>query len=77
MKRAYRTTWNGITSIVAAESASQARRIAKASGSRSWHGPVLLWVDIETVRAPEHDDWAAVDSTGRCWDESYLPLKGA
>ena len=72
MKRAYRTTWNGIVSIVAAESVSQARSRTQCSANDAGYGPVD-WCEIAVVRAPEHDGWAAVDATGCCWGESYLP----
>lgn len=70
MKRAYRTTWSGMVSIVAAESVAQARRrvqvMAKDVG---WNAS---WIDIRVVRAAEYDGWAAVDATGYCWAEDQL-----
>lgn len=71
MKRAYRTTWNGITSIVAADSVSQARAMTERQARSAGYQPG--WIAIRVVRATEHDAWAAVDSSGRCWDESNLP----
>lgn len=56
MKRAYRTTWNGIVSIVAAESRTGARY------ARYWNavnaGYCLSLIDIRVRRAPEYDGWA-------------------
>ena len=71
MKRAYRTTWNGITSIVAAESVSQAKYRTQISACNAGFGP--KWTAIRATRAPEHDAWAAVDSSECCWDEANLP----
>lgn len=71
MKRAYRTTWNGITSIVAAESRSQAQSRTMLSAANAGYHP--YWNDIRIARAPEYDAWAAVDETMCCWDENNLP----
>lgn len=71
MKRAYRTKWGGVTSIVAAETASQARYRTKETANEAGYEP--KWIEIHVLRAPKHDAWAAVDTTGRLWDESYLP----
>lgn len=70
MKRAYRTTWQGTVSIVAAESVAQAMSRTQASANEAGYGP--RWVDIRVVRAPEYDGWAAVDATGYCWAEDQL-----
>jgi hypothetical protein len=70
MKRAYRTTWKGFTSIVAAESVAQARSRTKACANEvDWYP---AWIDIRVRRAPEYDGWAAVDETGHCWAEDQL-----
>lgn len=70
MKRAYRTTWQGIVSIVAAESVAQARsRMQAGANEVDWYP---AWVDIRVQRAPEFDGWAAVDATGHCWAEDHL-----
>lgn len=71
MKRAYRTTWNGVTSIVAAESVSQARARTTASANEAGYG--AKWIEIRVVRAPEHDAWAETTKTGHAWDERFLP----
>lgn len=71
MKRAYRTTWNGIVSIVAAESerhACKRTRFYLAFASRETKDS-----DIRVVRAPEWDEWAASDTSGCCWNEANLP----
>ena len=70
MKRAYRTTWQGIVSIVAAESVAQARSRTQASANEAGYWP--QWIDIRVRRAPEYDGWAAVDATGHCWAEEQL-----
>lgn len=70
MKRAYRTTWNGFTSIVAAESVAQARSRTQATAEEAGYGP--RWVDIRVVRATEYDGWAAVDESKHCWAEDQL-----
>jgi hypothetical protein len=71
MKRAWRTTWGGVTSIVAAETPAQAKAITHRSATDAGYGPV--WNDIWAWRAPEHDGWAEVDATGVCWAEENLP----
>lgn len=68
MKKAYCTTWNGITSIVAAESVSQARSRTQASANEAGYGPE--WCDIRVVRAPEWDEWAAVDERNVKYDRT-------
>lgn len=70
MKRAYRTTWNGVTSIVAAESRARARYATYQSAVSA--GYCLSLIDIRVVRAAEYDGWAAVDATGHCWAEDQL-----
>ena len=70
MKRAYRVTVYGVSGIIAAETPGQARfhvfRTLDLRGSKGLS-------EIKVRRAPEHDEWAAVDSTGACWGECYLP----
>ena len=70
MKRAYRTTWRGIVSIVAAESVAQARSRTQATANEFGYEPQLI--DIRVQRAPEYDGWAAVDATGHCWAEDGM-----
>lgn len=74
MKLAYRTTWSGIVSIVAAESRARARYATYQSAVSA--GYCLSLLDIAVVRATEYDGWAAVDATGHCWAEENVP-KGA
>ena len=71
MKRAYRATAYGTSGIIAAETAGQAKfRVFRTlQDTFAAKSPS----DVKVRRAPEHDDWAAVDSTGVCWQESLLP----
>lgn len=71
MKKAYRTTWGGIESIVAAVSVSKARYRTHVAANGA--GYRIKWNEIRVARAPEHDAWAAVDETMCCWDENNLP----
>jgi len=70
MNRAYRTTWNSITSIVPAESPSQAKHRTQASACEA--GYKAEWCDIRVRRAPEHDGWAAKRKQWHCVDESFI-----
>ena len=72
MKRAFRTTWNGTASIVAAVTPGQARAVTLRSiVDAGYKKPD--WKEIKCVRAPEYDGWAAVDETRGCWNEEYVP----
>lgn len=72
MKRAYRVNAYGVSGIIAANTPGQARfhvfRTLDLRGPNGLSG-------IQVRRAPEHDELALADSTGRCWDESLLPTK--
>ena len=71
MKRAYRTTWGGVVSIVAAETVAQARQRTKVSAFGAGYKP--KWTEIRVMRASEYDEWAEGDSSGvACWAESDL-----
>jgi len=73
VKKAYRVTACGECGIIAAETPGQARfRVFNVCRDVGLLGPMEL-SEIKVRRAPEHDDWAAVDSTGTCWTECYLP----
>lgn len=71
MRRAFRTSCFKIDSIVAATSASKARYRTYLSASEVFMNVKIT--DIRVVRAPEHDEWAAVDETNHPWGEAYLP----
>ncbi len=73
MKRAYRTTFGGITSIVAAESRGKA--IAATANAATDAGYRVSFPEVKATRAPEHDAWAALDTTWACWDETLLPRR--
>jgi len=73
MKRAYRVTAYGETGIIAAQTPGQAKfNLLRTLRSLGVCGPEGIRV-IRVRRAPEHDEWAEVDSTGTCWTECYLP----
>lgn len=71
MKRAWRTTWGGIASIVAATSRGQA--ISRTLNSAKEAGYQPRWQDVKAARAPEFDCWAAADQAGYCRCEEGLP----
>ncbi len=73
MRRAWRTKAMGITSIVSAETRGGAISITVRSAHDAGYDSVK-WTEVKAVRAPEHDAWAEVDETRRCWGERYLPL---
>ena len=60
MKRAWKTTWCGVASIVAA--ATRGKAIARTLSSAEEAGYYPKWKDIRAVRAPEHDDWSHRDA---------------
>ena len=66
MKKAFALTAYNTTGIMAAETHGQAKfrlfRELKDIGYRPTPSA------IRCRRAPEHDEWAAVDDTGVCWD---------
>lgn len=70
MNVAYRTTLMGVTTIVASGDPAAVKwymlHRAKIAGYR------CCIEDVGVERAPEHDEWAAVDATGVPWDESKL-----
>lgn len=72
MKRAWQTTWGGISSIVAAETRGKAAA-ATMRTVREMYGSKASWKSLRVVRAPEFDQWAEVDATGHCWDRRLLP----
>lgn len=71
MKRAWRVSFNGAEGIVAATSRGKAHARAFASALEVFNKP--QWKNIKTRRAPEHDEWAALDETGTLWGEEFLP----
>jgi hypothetical protein len=71
MKRAWRTSVIGITSIVAAHSRGKA--IAITADQAREAGFEVAFTDVVAARAAEHDAWAEVDETNKCWDEKLLP----
>lgn len=73
MRRAWRTTWGGIESIVSAETAGQARAKTFRAVLEVYDRKQVKFSDIRVIRAKQHDEWAAVDSTNVAWDERYLP----
>lgn len=73
MKRAYRTTLIGITSIVSAESRGKAIARTLLSAADAGYNVRGKWKEVRAVRAPEHDEWAALDATGVLWAEANLP----
>jgi len=73
MKRAYRVTAYGESGIIAAETPGQAKfRVFRVCRDLGFLGPNELG-EVKVRRAPEHDGWAELDSTGVCWQESLLP----
>ena len=73
MKKAWRITFNGSVGIIASETRSKARAAVMRSALEVYDKRDVNWVKIQVIRAPEHDRWAEVDSTGNCWDETLLP----
>lgn len=71
MKTAWRTKAAGVESIVAAETRGKA--IAMTLRSAREVGYKVEFHEVRATRAPEHNPWAAVDSTGICWGEEFLP----
>lgn len=81
MKRAYRVTYEAathdaakaeVTNIVAAESHREAEKKLIAY-VHAVYGDKARSMKFHVSRAPEHDAWAEVDSTGAAWDEQFLP----
>ena len=70
---AFRTTFLGITSIVAAETRGKAIASTLKSADSAGYDVRGGWQKVRAVRAPEHDAWAEVDATGVPWDERLLP----
>ncbi len=68
---AWRCTWGGITAVVAAPTRAVAGRITMASVQEVYPNP--SWKTLRVRRAPEHDAWAAKDTTGHAWDEEQIP----
>lgn len=73
MKRAFRTSWGGVESIVAAETRGQAAAKTMAAAKEAGYRVGNSWKGLRVVRAPEHDAWAELDCTGVCWAEENLP----
>lgn len=74
MKKAWRTNWGGMESIVSAETRGQAAaRTMRAV--EEVYGQKQSWKGLRVRRAPEYDAWAELDATGNCWDEACLPRK--
>lgn len=73
MKRAWRTRWGGIESIVAAETRGKAAAVTVRAALEVYSKRQVKFAEVHVRRAPEHDAWAAVDATGCCWGEQYLP----
>ena len=71
MKKAFKTTWEGIDSIVSAESASKARYRTFLSATDAGYRCKITQVRV--VRAPKHDKWAELDNSYACWPETSLP----
>lgn len=72
LKRAYRTTVAGVTSVVAAE--TRGRAIARTLYAAIDAGYRVSFPEVKATRAPEHDGWAEQDATGACWNEELLPV---
>lgn len=70
MNRAFRTTWSGIESIVAAEDVSHAKLRTMCTARDA--GYPAKWIEIRVRRAPEYDDWAKVTRSIYCVGESYV-----
>lgn len=74
MKRAYRVTWGGIVSIVAAETRGKAGARVMQSVREVYDPRQATWNSLRVVRAPEHGAWAEVDVTLWPWHEESLPI---
>jgi len=74
VKKAFRTTWGGVTSVVAAESAAKARAVTVRAALEVYTRKQVRFVDVKVRRAAEYDEWAAADTTGHCWDEKILAV---
>lgn len=72
-KRAFRTTCCGVTSVVAAKSAAEAKAITMRAALEVYDRRQVKYTEVRAVRVKEHDAWAESDSTGRIWDEKQLP----
>ncbi len=70
MKRAWRTTWNGIVSIIAAETRGQA--VSRTLNSACEAGWPAKFTAVKAVRAPEFDGWAEQDQSKTPWSEEHL-----
>jgi hypothetical protein len=71
-KVAWRTTWGGITSVVAAGTAGKAKAVTVRAAREVYPRKQVKFETVRAVRAPEYDGWAELDSTGRCWEEIIL-----
>lgn len=71
-RRAWRTSWNGIDCIVAAD--SRAKAVASTWRSAFDAHYEVEWKDIRARRAPEYDQWAEVAPAGRPIDPKLVPL---
>lgn len=70
MIRAYRAEAAGVECIVAAETRGKAIAMTRKSAAEA--GYAVNFQSVRAWRAPEWDEWAARDTTGRCWDEAFL-----
>jgi hypothetical protein len=77
VKKAWRTRWNGVDSIVAAETAAKAKHLTVIAAREAYSRREVKFTDVLVRRAPKHDPWAELDSTGTLWDEQYLPRPNA
>ena len=68
---AWETEWNGVRSIVSAESRTLAK--SKTVKSACGAGYNCKYTEIKVKRIPKYDGWAAIDSSGACWGEAFLP----
>lgn len=71
MKRAWRTTLHGLTSLVVAETRGRAIAITLRSARKA--GFSSKWQQVRATRAPEYDAWAEVESAGIAWNPICLP----
>lgn len=67
--KAYKTTFNGIDSIVPANSREKAKAITKCAAEGAGH--VVDWIKIRAVRCPELDEWAKT-AKQVCWNPEVL-----
>jgi hypothetical protein len=71
MKLAWCVTWCGEKAIIAAETRGQALFRTLDSIHEAGYRPTIG--ELHCRRAPEWDEWAAVESSRACWNPEYLP----